>query len=96
LSLRHNNNDVSLKYRVHGRVQGVFFRASTKQQADVLGISGWVRNSDDGDVEGLASGSKEQLQSFKEWLSHGPRMARVEKLQIEDSDYEAFEGFTIR
>jgi len=77
-------------------VQGVFFRASTKQQADSLGISGWVSNCEDGDVEGMASGTEKQLDSLRKWLDQGPGMARVEKLKIEGCDYQPFDGFRVR
>lgn len=86
----------TVSFQVSGRVQGVFFRASTKQQADSLGIGGWVRNGGDGDVEGMASGTEEQLDSFKRWLGQGPAMARVRELTFETCDYQSFDGFTVR
>lgn len=86
----------TVKFQVSGRVQGVFFRASTKTKAESLGISGWVRNSEDGDVEGMASGTEEQLDSFRQWLGQGPAMARVQELKFEACDYESFDAFTVR
>ena len=76
-------------------MQGVFFRASAKQQADALGITGWVRNCVNGDVEGVASGTKEQLDSFSSWLAEGPAMARVQELDLETADYQPFTGFKV-
>jgi acylphosphatase len=86
----------TLMFRVSGRVQGVFFRASAKQHADSLGIAGWVRNCGDGDVEGVASGTKEQLDNFGKWLAQGPAMARVQNLKLEACDYRPFDGFKVR
>ncbi len=86
----------TIKYQVSGRVQRVFFRATTKQQADSLDLGGWVRNCEHGDVEGMASGSREQLERFIAWLGHGPAMAEVEELKIETCAYQSFDGFEIR
>lgn len=65
------------KFRVEGRVQGVWFRESTRQQADRLGISGYAINCPDGSVEVLACGEPGALETLAEWLRHGPPMARV-------------------
>ncbi len=62
---------------VHGRVQGVFFRASTQKVARRLGVTGWVRNCSDGTVEVMASGDEAALQNLLAWLHQGPPMARV-------------------
>ena len=86
----------TINFQVSGRVQGVFFRASTKQMADSMGISGWARNSENGDVEGMASGTDDQLDNFKQWLGQGPAMARVQELKFEACDFESFDGFMVR
>ncbi len=86
----------SIKFLVSGRVQGVFFRTSTKTQADKLALSGWVRNCENGEVEGVASGTEQQLGIFISWLKQGPRMAQVDKLKIEDCDYQIFRSFDVR
>lgn len=65
------------KFRVKGRVQGVWFRESTRQQAVRLGISGYAINCPDGSVEVLACGSPEALNGLAEWLHRGPPMAQV-------------------
>lgn len=76
--------------RVHllisGRVQGVAFRHSTKAEADVLGLSGWVRNLDDGRVEALAEGPRETLETFVAWCHRGPPSARVAGVAVTWSD----------
>lgn len=81
---------------VSGRVQGVFFRASTKQQADLHGVSGWVRNLPDGNVEGVATGEEARLTLFQQWLRRGPEMAKVLKVETSEMDLQEFDGFDIR
>lgn len=83
-------------YRIRGRVQGVFFRASTRQEALSRNLSGWVRNLSDGDVEAVACGQPADLQAFETWLWEGPELARVDAVQIEERQYEDFSGFTVR
>ena len=65
---------------VHGRVQGVFFRASTQKMARRLRLTGWVRNCADGTVEVMASGDGAALQDLLAWLHQGPPMARVTRV----------------
>lgn len=72
----------SLKVRVTGLVQGVGFRAWTERQANALGLSGWVRNCENGDVEALFSGSQENVQAMLALCREGPRHARVERVEI--------------
>lgn len=71
-------------FRVTGVVQGVGFRASTQARAIEIGLVGWVKNSANGDVEVLAKGSAEQLNTLKQWLYTGPRFARVDHIQTDD------------
>lgn len=71
-----------LRIRITGRVQGVCFRHYAKIEADQLGVTGFVRNLPDGSVETLICGSKTQLDNMQRWLSHGPEMAHVNDLQI--------------
>lgn len=67
---------------VFGRVQGVYFRATTKQQADKLGVSGWVRNRRNGTVEISATGSEEQLRSLISWCHEGPVYSEVTEVKV--------------
>ena len=67
---------------VHGRVQGVWFRASTKDEADRLGVSGWVRNLSDGSVEAVFEGEKKKVEEIVGWCHRGPAGARVSKVDI--------------
>lgn len=86
----------TVNIRVFGIVQGVFFRRSTKDMADELGVSGWVRNEHDGSVEIMATGEKEVLEKFIEWCKGGPPMAKVEKVEVERlSEVEDFGYFSI-
>jgi acylphosphatase len=84
-----------LNIKVHGRVQGVFFRASTKTQAEALGINGFVRNEKDETVYIEAEGEEEALKKFVEWCSHGPKYAIVEKCEVTESDIRNFNNFII-
>ena len=86
----------TIHFYVSGRVQGVFFRMRARQQAEQLGVTGWVRNLMDGRVEGTASGDSSQLQHFREWLHRGPEYARVEAVEVEELDYEEFPDFRVR
>lgn len=84
--------------KITGRVQGVFFRAHTKKQADQLGITGWVMNSDDGSVEVLAQGEQSVLENFILWCKKGPDSSNVEKVQ-EDwhaGHFEKLSDFTVK
>lgn len=80
---------------ISGRVQGVWFRASTKAQAEQLMIGGWARNLPDGRVEVLACGTEEKLEEFYAWLKHGPQHARVDGYTREDLPWEDYTGFDV-
>ena len=82
---------------ISGRVQGVWFRASTKQKADQLGITGWVRNTSDGDVEAVFEGDEKTIQKMLNWCHQGPPYARVENVKItKQSPSNGFGDFSIR
>ena len=83
-------------YLVSGRVQGVFYRASTCDQARSLGLRGWVRNLPDGRVEALACGSDEMLAKLELWLHQGPPMAKVDQVQVQSADEPDCIDFQIR
>ena len=85
-----------MNYKVSGKVQGVFFRASTKSMADELGLLGWVRNEPDGTVFIQAEGESELLESFEKWLGHGPQFCRVDRIEKEEGELENFSEFRIR
>lgn len=80
---------------IRGKVQGVFFRASAKDVADEIGVRGWVKNTEEGDVEILASGSHDQLQKFIEWCKIGPRRAIVTNVEVTNVDEQNFKSFDV-
>ena len=84
------------RYLISGRVQGVFYRASTQQKAASLGLSGWVRNLADGRVEALACGSSEKLATLEEWLYQGPPMAEVDNIEVQAAEQGDYNGFGVR
>jgi acylphosphatase len=73
-----------LRVRVTGVVQGVYFRASTAEQARRLGLTGWVRNTPEGQVELEAEGEEASVRALCEWCRRGPPAARVDKLDLEE------------
>lgn len=78
---------------VSGKVQGVWFRASTKTEATRLGITGWVRNLADGRVEVKAYGDKDQLADLYQWLKVGPSQANVTEVSYEEIAWEDLSEF---
>lgn len=70
---------------IEGRVQGVYFRESTRQHAETLGLSGYVRNLFDGRVEALFQGEEQAVQNALEFVAHGPPQARVERVSVNDA-----------
>ncbi|MDQ3776990.1 MAG: acylphosphatase [Pseudomonadota bacterium] len=84
------------RYRVSGRVQGVYFRATTRERALGLGLTGWVRNTPDGAVEVLASGDEANLAALEAWLRRGPEYAHVVSVEREPADPKVCRGFEIR
>ena len=82
---------------VSGRVQGVFFRDSTRRIAEELDIFGWVKNSNNSRVEAVLEGEKEIIEKLIEWAKKGPVLARVNGIEIEWQDYKGeFKNFEIR
>lgn len=81
---------------VTGKVQGVYYRASTKQKADELGVKGFVRNEPDGSVYIEAEASPETLKQFVEWCHHGPERAQVLHAEITEASLKNFVEFEVR
>lgn len=81
--------------RVSGKVQGVFFRASTREKAKALGINGFVRNERDGSVFIEAEGEEDHLERFLSWCRQGPPRARVVSCEIKEIESRNFSDFVI-
>lgn len=81
---------------VKGKVQGVFFRASTKAKANEIGIHGFVKNRFDGTVYIEAEGNETRLNEFVEWCKRGPRLANVESCFVEEGTVVGFTEFVIQ
>jgi acylphosphatase len=79
-----NMKKICVKAMVSGRVQGVFFRQSTQQQAQLLNITGHAINLPDGRVEVLACGTETAIKQLLIWLDHGPEMAQVSKVEFQE------------
>lgn len=84
-----------LDIQVRGKVQGVWFRASTKEAADRLGIAGTVRNEADGSVSVEAEGDDEKLEALLQWLQEGPPLADVTSVESTPSEIKHYREFTI-
>lgn len=90
-----------MKTRVHvvisGRVQGVFYRASTAEKADELGLTGWVCNTQDGDVEAVFEGDEAAVEEMLRWCRRGPALAKVTNVKTTPEQFTGeFTKFSIR
>jgi len=88
---------MSARYAVvHGTVQGVFYRSSAEQEAQRLGVAGWVRNLPDGTVELVVEGEDAAVRQMLDWAGRGPRRAEVTDVQVQDRPEEGLVGFEQR
>ena len=88
---------LGLKAWVSGRVQGVWFRQSTKEQADANGVAGWVRNLDDGRVEVMMCGDANAVRLLEAWLDKGPPLATVAEVRVQEVECPPdMTGFEVR
>lgn len=85
-----------LNITIFGLVQGVFFRATAKEQADKLEIKGFAQNQPDNSVYIEAEGEKDQLDKFLNWCHQGPSFAQVEKVEISEKPLKNFTEFYIK
>ncbi len=82
---------------ISGRVQGVFYRASTRDKAVELGLSGWVRNLPDGRVEALFQGDEEKVKEMIAWCERGPSYSSVSNIDVEFGEVsDLMQGFEVR
>lgn len=81
---------------VHGLVQGVWFRETTRRRAEANGVAGWVRNRPDGCVEAVFEGAEEAVASLVAFCRSGPPDARVERIEVVDEPAAGLVGFAVR
>jgi acylphosphatase len=81
---------------VHGLVQGVFFRASTRQRAQQHGVAGWVRNTPEGAVEAVFEGPEDAVERLVAFVERGPRGARVDRVDVTAEEPQGLRGFAVR
>lgn len=86
----------AVRVLLEGRVQGVGFRWHTRLEARAIGVSGWVRNLEDGSVEAHLEGDADRVAELLEWLKSGPSGARVDECHVKPSQAMRNQGFEIR
>ena len=85
----------TIRLIIKGKVQGVFYRATAKDVADLFGVKGWVRNLPDNNVEITATAGEDILQKFIGWCKQGSPKARVDEVIVEELTLQEFSGFKI-
>ena len=85
----------TVRLTIKGKVQGVFYRATAKDVADLTGIKGWIKNLPDKNVEITATAYEEILQKFINWCKQGPPKAKVDDVIVEELELQEFNDFRI-
>ena len=80
---------------IKGKVQGVFYRATAQEKAAETGITGWIRNTWEGDVEAMVTGNEQALQQFVAWCRKGPKRAKVTEVIVTQKEEIQFKDFVI-
>lgn len=80
---------------VKGDVQGVFYRATAKKIADKIGVTGWIKNRKDDDVEAMVTGTQQQLEQFISWCRQGPEKAKVDDVIVKTEKETTFNDFVV-
>jgi len=80
---------------IKGKVQGVFYRATARQIAGRIGITGWIKNTREGNVEATVSGTEDQLQKFISWCKKGPEKAIVDEVVVAEKEDTSFDEFDV-
>ncbi|HLM77341.1 MAG TPA: acylphosphatase [Rubrobacteraceae bacterium] len=91
-----NENTERAHVFVSGQVQGVNFRGATQQEAERLGLNGWVRNLQDGRVEAVFEGDSETVRKMIDWCESGPSSADVDDVTVEQEEPSGESGFEVR
>jgi acylphosphatase len=81
---------------IKGKVQGVFYRVSARKMALEFGLTGWVKNTREGDVEAMVSGQPETINKFTDWCKKGPSRAAVAEVTVTREEDAVFAGFVIK
>lgn len=89
----HNTDSICVRCIIYGKVQGVFFRASTRDQAQKLGVLGYAKNLPNGNVEVVACGTKYAIDELCTWLHQGPIQADVSKVECESIERHTYIDF---
>lgn len=89
------SDNIARSLKIHGRVQGVWYRESMRREAEPRGISGWVRNCSDGTVEAYVEGRSDDVAAIIAWCRHGPPSASVSDVEVTVSDIANSRGFRI-
>ncbi len=84
------------RVRAHGRVQGVFFRDSTREEAENRGVAGWIRNTNDGAVEAVFEGDPDDVEALVWFVRSGPGSADVDRLDVDEEEPEGLRRFEVR
>ena len=87
---------ITIRGRIYGQVQGVFFRKYTRDKANELNIKGFVKNEPDGTVYFEAEGENENIEEFKKWCSKGSPGAKVTKVETEETELKKYKNFQIK
>jgi len=90
------SDTVARRVVVHGTVQAVFFRETTRKTAESHGVTGWVRNRGDGTVEALFEGAPDAVEALVAFAREGPNAAKVDRVDVEDAAPEGHDGFAVR
>ena len=86
----------AISVHIHGRVQGVYYRATARQQALYLNLAGWVKNEGDGSVKAHLQGEDRALDNWLQWARQGPKLADVSKIDVSETTVIDIEGFEVR
>jgi acylphosphatase len=84
------------RVKAHGKVQGVFFRDSTREEAERRGVGGWVRNAKDGSVEAVFEGEPDDVDALVSFVRSGPGSADVDRVDVDEEEPEGLRRFEVR
>jgi acylphosphatase len=86
---------ITVHLLIEGEVQGVFYRATAKEMADKSGITGWIKNTWEGNVEAMITGNETSVQKFIDWCWQGPKKANVTNVTVTKKEETSFNNFSV-